>query len=234
MSRRTGLLSFMLVGALGLAGLAVSAARGHRWTASTLNIPALKFAVTLLPGQLTCQSPVRVSAAAGGVEAWAWPTAQPGPPLLVSIRSLAGRGQLASGLLPPGYAEVPPPKGYPSPVSLRTRLSRPLRAGARAAVCLRNVGATNVTLLGAPPDDISGTLRLGPRSTGHALSLVFIGARSQSLFSVLPTAFRRASLFKPSWVGAWTFWLLGAAILGAFALGGLAVSRASRADEPAA
>ena len=91
-----------------------------------------------------------------------------------------------------------------------------------------------MTLLGAPPDDISGTLRLGRRSTGHALSLVFIGARSQSLFSVLPTAFRRASLFKPSWVGAWTFWLLGAAILGAFALGGLAVSRASRADEPAA
>ena len=52
----------------------------------------------------------------------------------------------------------------------------------------------------------------------------------QSLFSMLPTIFRRAMLFRPTWVGAWTFWLLAAAVLGAFALGAVAVARASSAD----
>lgn len=52
-----------------------------------------------------------------------------------------------------------------------------------------------------------------------------------SLLGALPRAFSRAALWHPAWVGAWTFWLLGAGILASFGVGIAAVARAAREDE---
>jgi hypothetical protein len=64
-----------------------------------------------------------------------------------------------------------------------------------------------------------------------ALALLFLREHPRSLLSLVPTIFRRASLFRPGWVGPWTYWLLSAALLGAFGLAGVAVTRAARSDE---
>jgi hypothetical protein len=232
MRARAGLVSIAVVAALGLGGLAASAARSQHWTSFTLGIRAQMFVVTLPPGRQACQTPVSVLAPAGGVQAWAWPAPQPGPPLRVTVLDPHGGKPLATGQLPPGYAETPPPRGYPSPVSLRTRLSRPLSSGHPVTLCLQNLGTTPVTLMGSYPNNMSGTLRSEGKSTGYAMALSFTRPHSQSLFSMLPTIFRRASLFRPAWIGPWTFWLLGTALLAAFGLGALAVVKA-RIDDGA-
>ena len=59
-------------------------------------------------------------------------------------------------------------------------------------------------------------------------------ARPPTLLSDIPTVFERAALFRPGWVGVWTFWLLAAALLGAFPLAALALTRAIDADGRAA
>jgi hypothetical protein len=41
--------------------------------------------------------------------------------------------------------------------------------------------------------------------------------RSTSTLSLIPTIFRRASLFRPSWIGPWLYWLLVAVLAGATA-----------------
>lgn len=64
---------------------------------------------------------------------------------------------------------------------------------------------------------------------GLQFSLVLLSDR-QSLLSSLPTAFSRASLFRPSWVGPWTFWVLALGLVAAFALGVIAVAGATAAD----
>ena len=51
-----------------------------------------------------------------------------------------------------------------------------------------------------------------------------------SLLAALPTAFARAALFRFSWTGPWTFWVLGVAFLGTIATCGWAVAAAARAD----
>jgi hypothetical protein len=49
------------------------------------------------------------------------------------------------------------------------------------------------------------------------------------MFSLLPTIFSRAALFRPGWVGAWTFWALLVALTVAVPL---LLARALGATEP--
>ncbi|HET9125832.1 MAG TPA: hypothetical protein VFN65_13210, partial [Solirubrobacteraceae bacterium] len=57
--------------------------------------------------------------------------------------------------------------------------------------------------------------------------------RRATFLGSLGTAFSRASLFKPSWVGAWTFWLLLALLGSTVPLAGAALVRALDDDEAA-
>jgi hypothetical protein len=74
----------------------------------------------------------------------------------------------------------------------------------------------------------SGTLSGASRSPGRAATMVFLRPRSISLLSALPTVFHRAALFRPDWVGAWTFWLLLLAVVAAFPLTAIAIWLATR------
>lgn len=230
MRRRSGVLAFALAAGLGLAGLAVSAARGQRFTAFSVRVPARGFAVLLQPGQQACQKPVIVSSPTGGVEVWLYSGPVPGPAVGVTVSDARGE-LLALGRIPPSNRETTPPKGFPSPISLQTRFDATVPAGKRVMICFLNLGKTAVALMGSGrPSATSGAIALPSQSHGNAISLLFLRPQPQSLFSMLPTIFRRAMLFRPTWVGAWTFWLLAAAVLGAFALGAVAVARASSAD----
>jgi hypothetical protein len=107
------------------------------------------------------------------------------------------------------------------------RLNRSLAGGRRIRVCV--TGELNTfALLGAPATDPDVAMT-GPKR-GLEFSLALLNDR-QSLLGSLSTAFSRAALFKPSWMGRWTFWLLTAALLATFGLAGVAITTAAADDE---
>ena len=63
-------------------------------------------------------------------------------------------------------------------------------------------------------------------------SLVVLSEGDRSLVGSLSLAFSRTSLWRPSWVGAWTFWVLALALLMSFGLAVVAVVRAADDDGP--
>lgn len=94
------------------------------------------------------------------------------------------------------------------------RLSAQVAANRHFRVCVR--AAFNAfSVLGTPPNP---SLALLHRVSGLA---------------ALRLAFDRASLFRPSWVGSWTFWVLALAFLAAFGVAVAAVARATAEDSSA-
>ena len=235
MSTRLTLIVAAIVGVLGLAGLAVAATAHQQPTAFSVELPAAKLTTPLASGQGACQAPIRASSAFGGVRLWVWPGSRPSPPLMVQVRAYAGNAVLATGgteAVPRGPRTPPgdPVSLYPSPVSGTAVLTRPVAAGQDVKVCVRNLGPGTTTFMGSTANNLSGALSIAGKPAPVAMSLVFLRPRSRSLLSLLPTAFRRAALFRPTWVGAWTFWLLGFGLLLAFGLAAWAVVLACRAD----
>ena len=107
-----------------------------------------------------------------------------------------------------------------------TILNRPVPRGQVVRICL--TGERNTfSLLGSAA--VNPAITMSGAHRGLEFSLLLDGR--QSLISSLPTVFSRAALFKLSWVGSWTFWVLTAALLACFGLGGLALAGAAAADE---
>ena len=91
--------------------------------------------------------------------------------------------------------------------------------------------------------DAAGELRLQGYKPGYdgatiagskrrlAFSIVMVEPEQHSLVAALPLAFSRASLFRPSWMGSWTYWLLLIALVGVIPLGAVAVSAAMRSEQ---
>jgi hypothetical protein len=102
--------------------------------------------------------------------------------------------------------------------------------GTRIAVCIRNTGPGKVTFEGGPANSRSGRLTVAGQPSSEAIALRFVRPHPPSLLSLLPTVFDRASLFKLSWVGAWSFWLLAGALIVAFGVAGKALVAAVQAD----
>jgi hypothetical protein len=76
-----------------------------------------------------------------------------------------------------------------------------------------NRGRVNAALYGGP--DLAArtsTASLEGQPAGTDISLLFLRSHPASSLSLLPAIFRRAALFRPSWIGAWTFWLLAAVV----------------------
>jgi hypothetical protein len=107
--------------------------------------------------------------------------------------------------------------------------------GNRAIVVCLTENANEFSLAGYPPVlpvTMSAQL-VGPQpgpQAGQAFSLVLLSPRDRSWFDALSTAFSRASLWRPSWVGRWTFWLLTVALLGTFGLAAFAAVAAADED----
>jgi len=195
---------FAAVAVAGVGALLAAAAADQRWTAFSADVPPSQPVTALSPGQQFCQGPLKAIVGFGSVRAWVSPNAPPGAALQLRVRSLSG-ATIASGRIPAGYGHFFDPT---------FNLGVPVRGSRRVYVCLRSAGPEPVTLLGA----------------NRRLAFLFLRRQPQSLLSLLPTVFKRAALFRPGWVGPWTFWLLLIGLIAAFVLGGIAVAQAASSD----
>lgn len=231
--RRRALLAFVVIAVLGAVGLVVAGASDKRATAFSLEVPTGHPALVLHDGQRACQGPVRAQAAFRGLELWVKPVRPPGTRLLVRVVSGAG-SRLASGAVhaaPAAAAALRVPVAAAPSTMTRVGLDQTIRAGQVVSFCFENAGPSTLTLAGAPAEPGSGNIEAGGHTYGLAAATVLLKPHASSVLSLLPTIFARAALFRPTWMGAWTYWLLLGLLAAAFPLAGWAVALASR-EEP--
>jgi hypothetical protein len=108
-------------------------------------------------------------------------------------------------------------------------------AGSRKVVaCFLDVGAAPAVLLPPPGTPTRVTVERSDGLADYAdIGLELNRSDDRSLLALLPDVFDRASLFRPGWVGAWTYWLLLVAlVIGVPVLLSRALASASDEDEP--
>lgn len=185
-----GLLA-LVIGALVLAG-----ADDRRDRAFSLQVPAALPVVTVKPGQRICQSPI--ISAAGFSRLAIFLSAPPEPGARLQLQSvLGGRASAWTAARPTAASTF-----------VSFSLDRTVPAGASIEACLRNVGTGSPTLLGAAPNTTSGELSANGHRLGSAAAMEALAPHSHSLLASLPEIFTRASLFRPTWVAPWVYWVL--------------------------
>lgn len=221
--RRTGAIA-LTVCATGLVVLLAVAALDERELAFTLGVVPNGVALELEPGEQACQEPIDVAAEFAAVRVVPAADGLPGPALTLTVRDLRSGRTLGRGRTPEGY----------SPAEPQTARVGTVRRGQRVAVCVRNSGRAAVGLYGGPQQAARTSRAVdGGRPTGRDLSLVFLRGEPASALAVVPDMFRRAALWRPGWVGVWTFWVLAALVALAVPLllarAALAAERSDRA-----
>ena len=177
--------------------------------AFTLGVAVAGPVATLEHGDEVCQRPLDVPA--GGefdrVRMSLGTFHRTGPPVRVTVRDLGGR-VLSQGIVPGGYPDIGQQPEHV--VSLDRRVS-----AQRIAVCVDNRGRSNVAVYGnVDAAARTSTAVKAGKPLGFDLALVF-ERQPRSELSLVPDAFSRAALFRFSWMGAWTYFvLLGALVLG--------------------
>jgi hypothetical protein len=176
-----------------------------------------QFPVAVLkPGDRVCEGPIRTPTSIQQVGIWGGAVTDRSD-TTVSVDNAGSGRELAGGTLTAtGAAEQ------------HVTLSRTIAADQSIRVCLtqrRNA----FSLLGSP--SVNPTVVMTGAQPGSQYSLVLLQRSGTSLLNSLPTAFSRASLFKPSWVGSWTFWLLAGLLVATIALGAIGIALAAREDE---
>jgi hypothetical protein len=94
-------------------------------------------------------------------------------------------------------------------------------------------GTSKVGFVGVHPTIVTSSASLdGKDLPGRDIAIVFPRDKPKSALALVPEMFRRASLFRPGWLGAWTYWVLAALVLlAAPLLLARAASRAVDVDE---
>jgi hypothetical protein len=180
------------------------AVQDDRDIAFTLSVTPDLVAAELEPGDTTCQNPVAVAEAFDGVRFQVGTYHRPGPPLEVMVRRRGSPGPIASGRLAGGYPDISKPTVPIRPAVPKDEL---------VAVCVRNRGDRRVALYGGPElAKRRSRATLDGRDLRSDLTLVFTQNQTSAL-ATAPEIFERASLFRPVWIGAWTYWLLLALVL---------------------
>ena len=202
-SARSAVTVFLIVAACTLAGLAVVAITDERQLAFTPGVRPTQVAAVAAPGDPVCQRPLDVSADARSVRFQVGTAGRPGPELAVESRS--ARGRRAVAVVPAGYGDV---------TWQRATLDRELREGERIELCITNRGTRRVAIYGGPALAArTSSAYLDGRRIPTDLALVFERGDSRTALALVPTAFERAALFRPSWLDEWVYWVLAAAFL---------------------
>ncbi len=174
--------------------------------------------LTLAPSGSVCEGPVTSATRVRAVGIWGAAVGAPAS-LRLSVRTASGTRVLAAGTTVARSDEA----------EQQVELEPEVAGGVALRVCVTDVRGS-FSIAGSPA--IDARIVMTGRPAGHEFSLLLLGGR-RSLFGALPSIFSRAALFRPSWIGAWTFWMLGAGLLGGFALAVVAVARAISADAQA-
>ena len=182
-------------------------------------MPNIKTVASAHAGKQVCEGPIRSQQAFGSIELWGAATGGT-PDVRILSSSSGARKLLAVAPLAPTAAGASGPatavltdavgSGVPVDVCVADRDGEFSLDGDRPSY-------TGVAISGATPPE--------------AFSLVAFSPHEHSLLGSLSLAFSRASLFRPSWVGAWTFWALLALLLCTVPLGALAISAALRSED---
>ena len=225
MRSRAGVAALIACIAAGALALVLVAGSDKRTLAFTIDVRALAVLVAQ-PGHELCQRGIDREAGFDTVELHYGTFGRPGPRMGIAILDSRTRRPLATGVVPAGHPDNSPADA---------RISPALPAGAPIDACARNLGAARVGLYGGPASDSAATApslgRNGPQ-TGGDLSVTFLRSHPRSVLSQVPAIFERASIFRPGWVGAWTFWaLLGAVGLAVPALLARALAAAARESD---
>ena len=193
---------FVVSAGVAVIGLLLVGARDERELAFTLGVRPALVAAELSPGESVCQAPVNVSAEFTSVRFQAGTAESAGSRIELSVRSVRSGQPLAHGRLN---------GGYPGPASQRVVSVGEVQDSQRVEVCLRNAGNGSVALYGNYAQAAAGTdARMGGHTLAADLTLIFVRDEPRSLLSLVPAVFEHASVFRPGWVGPWTFWVLSA------------------------
>ncbi len=211
----------MIVGLAGIVALLVAAGGDERRVSFSIDQQLANSVTTVGARQPACQGPIHSQAAFSGIEFWTQPVSA--TQVGVTIRnfrthlvlSRANREVIPS--LQTGTLNISQSSHF------RVPLDRLVPAGPAMLVCIGTSGAATLTLIGSSTSPYTGHL-LG--SPGAAAAFVFDRAHPRSLLLSLPTALRRAGIFKFSWFGTWAAWLLLVAVLTTLPLGAMAIARA--------
>ena len=217
--RRTVWVPVFVLGLALLVGLFVSALEPMRIRAYAMGSPQNQPVVVLARGQEVCQGPIRTPVAIGGAQiagngvgrsAW----------VEMIVRDATTRQAIARGWA----------LGLPEPGDYDVALDGSIPSGLTIDVCVAGQGPAPFSLLGSAAVNPEIVMNQAGKTTPAEFSLVLFERSRHSLLTALPTAFRRASLFRFSWTGPWMFWVLAVALLGTIASCGWAVAAAARAD----
>ncbi|MFZ0043717.1 MAG: hypothetical protein WAK93_20580 [Solirubrobacteraceae bacterium] len=143
--------------------------------------------------------------------------------LEVSVHRSHGGGRVTRGDITAGTTPTALTAGLASAVPNRSSVS----------VCVTNEGPHPFSLHGSFPVRPGVVMKTPGQTASAEFSLVMLDRSPESLLASLGTAFSRASLFRPSWVGAWTFWVLTFALVATIAAGAIAIRAAANIDQPA-
>ena len=215
---RRALLPGVACAVIAVVGLLIAGSRPIAVRTATADAPNQSTIAELHPGQRVCEGPLTSQGPARSVAIWGASTAGVAR-MTVTVEDAATNTVLASGPLHAIALET----------DWTARLARSVPGGRPLRVCLTE--DTSVFSLAGSVSSAATVSETGI-AAGQRFSLVLLSDGNRSLLGSLSTAFDRASLWRPSWVGSWTFWLLAAALLAAFGIGVSAVVSAAAADLP--
>jgi Dolichyl-phosphate-mannose-protein mannosyltransferase len=178
-----------------------------RYTA-TNGVTNAAWVAQLRPGESACQGPVVLAKDSDGVRLFVGTYERPGPPLQAIFKDGSGRivrrGALAGGYRDAMWQVIP---FAPAKSSVQVSSLCVQSEAGRVAFAGNEDGTIN------PNQELS----VGGKTTTADLSYQLVRSGDRTLLAVFPTIFHRASLLRPSWVGAWTYYF-AAALLVALAL----------------
>lgn len=234
-SRRGAAVGLAVALVVGAAALLLAGALKRSREVQTLGVYPVSPVAPIPAGRQACEHDVTLSEPFDAVRMNPSDLRGSGPSLDVTVRNRSGR-LLGSGRIAAGWHGTL--EGQSVAVGHVTELST-------ISICVRNVGTTKAWVWGDSfrASEREGRPRPGrprayPTILGRPVPDVDIAFRfdahdSRSLLARVPRMFEHAALFRPGFVGAWTFWLLLACLVIAAPLLLLAAAvRAGAADDP--
>ena len=222
--RSRAALAVLAACAVGVAVVLLAAATDERHLAFSLAVRPSEPGVEALPQQEACQRDVDVEEPFDSLTILPAAFFHPVPRLVVRVSDRANGALAAAGVLGDGH-----PENKPTTIEL----NRSVRRGSRVDVCFRNLGRWKLAFFSGPGTDNEPSFAtLDGRYIRSDILIDFLRSRPRTMLDMVPDVFRRAALFHPRWVGAWTFWLLSALLVLLVPLALAAAARSAARNEP--
>ena len=216
--RRRAALTTAVCAVLALIALLIAATRPMSVRQFILDAPDQQAVAVLKPHETTCEGPIASTGASDQVAIWGASV------LAINRMRIDVRDGSHGPVLTSGTVQTTTTAGeYVATLGSAIPAHRPV------TICLTPT-LNSFSLDGSPAAHPTIVMTHGT-TPGLEFSLSLLRSH-QTLLGNLSTAFGRASLFRPQWVGSWTFWLLLILVLAGFGLAAVAVAGAASEDDP--